>query len=159
MDQLEQKTMEERMAEAEKTARNYFRMGLNCSECVLRTFLDMHDTGLPNEVITLASGFGGGMGKTKNTCGAITGAVLALGCLKGRKDPFHLPESIDRMRELEGVYTPFAALVNEIEKTYGTLICKELSNPYGDFESRERKKSCQQIIGHCAALAEKYSGQ
>ena len=34
----------------------------------------MHDINLPDEVITLATGFGGGMGHTKNTCGAITGA-------------------------------------------------------------------------------------
>jgi len=71
-------TLEERMDEAERRGKDYFRQGLNCSECVLRTFMDLHETDLPESIIRLASGFGGGMGHTKNTCGAITGAVLAL---------------------------------------------------------------------------------
>ena len=36
--------LEERMDEAESRGRDYFRQGLNCSECVLRTFMDMHET-------------------------------------------------------------------------------------------------------------------
>ena len=87
----EGKTTEEKMALADEISRGYFRQGLNCAECVLRTFMDMHDTKLPDEVICMASGFGGGMGHTKNTCGAITGAVLALGMTKGR-DPFENEE-------------------------------------------------------------------
>ena len=38
------KTVEELMKEAEELGRGYFRQGLNCSECVLRSFLDMHGT-------------------------------------------------------------------------------------------------------------------
>lgn len=44
MEEAPKKTKEELMAEADNIARNYFRQGLNCSECVLRTFLDMHDS-------------------------------------------------------------------------------------------------------------------
>ena len=150
-------TLEERMDEAERRGKDYFRQGLNCSECVLRTFMDMHETDLPESIIRLASGFGGGMGHTKNTCGAITGAVLALGLVKGR-DPFASEEVKDRITQLnETVYPAFAPMIREMEQEFGTLICAELSAPHGDFDGRARKKSCMQMIAHCCRLAEKYA--
>ena len=57
----EGKTTEEKMAMAEEISKGYFKQGLNCAECVFRTFADMHDINLPDEVITLTTGFGGGM--------------------------------------------------------------------------------------------------
>jgi len=150
-------TLEERMDEAERRGKDYFRQGLNCSECVLRTFMDMHETDLPESIIRLASGFGGGMGHTKNTCGAITGAVLALGLVKGR-DPFASEEVKDRITQLnDQVYPAFAPMIREMEQEFGTLICAELSAPHGDFDGRARKKSCMQMIAHCCRLAEKYA--
>ena len=150
-------TLEERMDEAERRGKDYFRQGLNCSECVLRTFMDLHETDLPESIIRLASGFGGGMGHTKNTCGAITGAVLALGLVKGR-DPFASEEVKDRITQLnEEVYPSFAPMIREMEQEFGSLICAELSAPHGDFDGRARKKSCMQMIAHCCRLAEKYA--
>lgn len=145
------------MNAAEQKGREYFRQGLNCSECVLRTFLDMHETGLPDEVIRLASGFGGGIGHTKNICGAITGAVLALGAVRGR-DPFASEQMIERISQLNNeVYPAFRDMIHELEEEYGTLICSELCRPHGDFEGRARKKNCQQMIGQCCAIVEKYA--
>lgn len=150
-------TLEERMDAAEQQGREYFRQGLNCTECVLRTFMDMHETDLPDAVLKLASGFGLGMGNTRNTCGAIVGAVMVLGAAKG-KDPFQIETPAERIDLLkEEVYPPVASLIQEIEQEYGTLICKELSAPHGDFDGRTRKKSCQQFIGYCCRLAEKYA--
>ena len=54
------KNLEELMALADELSRGYFRQGLNCSECVLRTFMDIYETGLPEEIICMATGFGGG---------------------------------------------------------------------------------------------------
>lgn len=159
MDREHTDTIENKMAEAEAVARNYFRQGLNCSECVYRTILDLCETNLPQETICLASGFGGGMGHTKNTCGAISGAVLALGSIKGRRNPFEKEAPEERAQELKDIYAPFADMIKEIENTYGTLICRELSAPHGDFDSRERKKNCQKIIGYCASLVAKYAEQ
>ena len=63
--------------QARDQAKNYFRQGMNCTECVMQSFLDIHGSDLPPEVIALATVFGGGMGHTKNTCGAITGGVMS----------------------------------------------------------------------------------
>lgn len=157
---MEQERMEtETMAKARQQASEYFRQGLNCAECVLRAFLNDHETDLPDGIIRLASGFGAGIGATRNMCGAISGAVLALGVVKGR-DPFALDDPRARGLQLRSeVYPPFAAMVGEVEDRYSTLICKELTAPMGDFAGKERRKSCQDIVGYCAALAEKYAAE
>ena len=153
------KNLEELMALADELSRGYFRQGLNCSECVLRTFMDIYETGLPEEIICMATGFGGGMGHTKNTCGAITGAVQALGLVKGRRDPFGPKEEMaQRIKQLQGeIYPVFGAMVQEIEAKFGTLICKEMASQFDDFDSKPRKKNCMETIAYCAQLAVKYA--
>jgi len=153
-------TLEERMELAQNTAKNYYRQGLNCAECVTRTFLDMHDTGLPEEVMCISSGFGGGIGRTQNICGAITGAVIATGMVKGRRDPLEKETMADRIHQLhDGIYPVFADLIREIEGQYGTLICRDLTSPFADYNGKERKRNCMQMIGYCAGIAEKYASK
>lgn len=153
------KSLEELMALADELSRGYFRQGLNCAECVLRTFMDIYDCGVPDEAICMATGFGGGMGHTKNTCGAITGAVLALGLLKGRRDPFGPKEEMGaRVRHLQGeIYPVFGGMIEEMEQHFGTLICREMARQFEDFDSKPRKKNCMETIAFCAALAVKYA--
>ena len=155
---ISEKKMEECMEMARDIAKNYFRQGLNCTECVIRTFMDMNETALPEEVICMGTGFGGGIGQTKNICGAITGACMAVGMIKGRRDPCEEEDMKERVKQLTSkIYPVFGCLIKEIEEEYGTLICRELSDPFGDFKSKNRKKNCMQIIGYCASLAEKYA--
>lgn len=143
--------------QAEQNSSNYFRQGLNCTECIMCTFLDIYNKDMPRESMALATGFGSGMGETKNTCGAITGAVMALSSVIGRKDPFAKETVGERIRELKEIYGLVGEMVQEIEEHYGTLICKELSAPLGEFEGKARKKNCMQIIGYCGGLAMKYA--
>ena len=98
----------------------------------------------------MATGFGGGIGHTKNICGAITGAVMALGTVKGRRDPFGPKEEMGaRIQHLQGdIYPVFGKMVNEIEDKYGTLICREMSQPFGDFDSKPRKKNCMETVSY-----------
>lgn len=136
----------------------YFREGLNCAECVLLGFIDTHETELPREVVRLASGFGGGIGQSKNICGAVTGALMALGTQKGRPDPFDKETVKERAMELrQEVYPAFAALLNEIKEKYGTVLCAELTAQHKDFDAPSRKKSCQAFIAYCAELAAKHA--
>ena len=55
------KSLEELMALADELGRGYFKQGLNCAECVLRTFMDIYEVDLPDEIICMATGFGGGI--------------------------------------------------------------------------------------------------
>ena len=143
--------------QAQQNSSNYFKQGLNCTECVLCTFFDLHNQAMPKEAMALASAFGAGMGDTKNTCGAITGAVMALSSAIGRKNPFEKETLSERISELKGIYAVTGEMIQEIETHYGTLICKELSDPLGEFEGKARKKNCMQIIGYCGGLAMKYA--
>ncbi len=154
MDENKELTVVEKV---EQEAKNCFKQGLNCSECVMTAMLNNFETGLPAEVITLATGFGGGMGHTKNTCGAITGAVMALSAMVGRKNPMAKETMPERIAELQDIYAVVGKMVNEIKDEYGTLICSELSDPHGDWEGKERKRNCMQMITYCAGLAAKYA--
>lgn len=143
--------------QTEQDAKNGFRQGLNCAECVVGSFMEHYETPFGKDVIALATGFGGGMGHTKNTCGAVTGAVMALSMVVGRREPMAKETMAERIQELNGIYGIVGRMVEEAKAEYGTLICSELSAPHGDFEGKARKKSCMQMIGYCAALAAKYA--
>lgn len=144
--------------QTEQAARNNFKLGLNCSECVLAAFWDVYGIDLPREAMTLCTGFGGGMGHTQNNCGAVAGAVMALSTVVGRRDPLAKESMAERIAELQqDIYPKVAALVEDLEREQGTLICRELCQPFGDFDSKERKKNCQQFIGRSAALAVKHA--
>ncbi len=155
MEEIKELTLVEKV---QADAKNGFRNGLNCSECVMTAFMNHFETGLPKEVIKLATGFGGGMGHTKNTCGAITGAVMALSAVVGRENPMAKETMMERIHELdEDIYPVVGKMVEEMEKEYGTLICSELSNPHGEWEGKARKKNCMAMIAYCAGLAAKHA--
>ena len=143
--------------QAEQIGKNYFKQGLNCTECVMSSFMDLHETNYSRDIIGLATGFGGGMGDTKNTCGAIIGAVMALSAVLGRRNPLERETVGERVQELRPIYAVVGEMVKEMEAHYGTLICSELSAPLGTFEGKARKKNCMEIIGYCSALVMKYA--
>ena len=65
-----------------------FKEGYNCSQAVFAAFSE--EVGLPRQTaLQLASGFGGGVGRMREVCGAFSGAVMALGALYGSDDPAH----------------------------------------------------------------------
>lgn len=146
---------EERLQLAEEISKGYFRQGLNCAECVMRTFLDIYDTGLPDEIMALSTGFGGGMGHTRiGVCGAISGALMALGTAEGRRNPLEGDDPAERIRKLQQeIYPKFGALVNEAKDQHGTLICGELIADFEDFGCKERRLFCMRLIAECAKLA------
>ena len=69
---------------AAEAAARFFDAGNNCAESVLRAFAA--DNELEADLVRLATGFGGGMGLTGGPCGALTGAVMAIGMYHGRLD-------------------------------------------------------------------------
>ena len=156
---MEQAQIEALRTQAEEGARNYFRQGLNCAECALKSFLDLGLTDVSPEVLAMSSGFGGGIGLTRNTCGAVLGAAMAIGTLRGRKDPLAkgtLEERIEELYGPDGIYQLYRRFVEEVEAQYGTIVCRELTADY-DWEEKARKKKCQGIISYAAGLAVKYA--
>ena len=154
--------IEELAEKAAKGAMEHFKHGLTCAECVFKGFLDLGLTDFPPEVVALSSGFGGGMGGTKHTCGAINGGMLAIATMQGRKNPYALPTFEERVEELHkeetGVYPRHGAYVKACITEWGTLDCRDLCIPYDESTpegTKERARNCKQIIGFCAREATK----
>src|SRR4030066_652072 len=70
---------------AGEKAEENFKIGFNCAESVLKSLAD--EMGIECSCIPkIATGFGAGLGRHGEICGAITGAVMALGLKYGRAD-------------------------------------------------------------------------
>lgn len=65
-------------------AKELFMGEFNCAQSVVISFAN--NFGYSKELAAkIASGFGGGMGKTQGTCGAVTGSVMILGLMAGER--------------------------------------------------------------------------
>ncbi len=101
-----------------KTAEELFKNGCNCSQAVLLAFSDV--TGLENETaLKLASSFGGGMGRMREVCGAVSGALMVLGIAKGYSD---LSDG-EAKKEHYALIQEFA---RRFKEENGSIICREL---------------------------------
>lgn len=74
----------EKMENREKFAAEQFEAGFNCAQSVLTALAD--DLDLSKDLaLKIASGFGSGMGRLQQTCGAVTGAFMVLGMYCSRE--------------------------------------------------------------------------
>jgi len=147
-------------AKAEANAKEHFRHGLNCGECVFKGFLDLGISELAPETVRLASGMGGGIGFTKHLCGAVNAGLLIIGSRHGRPDPYARPTFEERVDELHhegtGIYPRHAEYVRQVIAEYGTLECYDLCFPFDQSTKdgvKARARNCQKLIGFCARIA------
>ena len=141
-------------------ARKNFSRGYNCSEAVFEALLGEFDLGLPEDSLRLATGFGGGVGLYGDTCGALTGAVLAVSAACGRSS---LPEgegpevavkSKEQFYGRPGIYRLFNQLPNRMAEKYGTTVCRELTKQWQDrWLCREHALHCREIMTDLAGFA------
>lgn len=66
------------------TAIDHFRKGNNCAQSVLLAFSKDLNVD-PDILMNISCGFGGGMGRLQKTCGAVTGAFMALSLFAAKK--------------------------------------------------------------------------
>jgi C_GCAxxG_C_C family probable redox protein len=130
-----------------KTAKDYFMEGFNCSESTLLGISEK--LGKKCKFIPqIASGFGGGFGRHGEVCGAISGSVMAIGLVYGRKDP----KDAEAKEKIYGIIDEY--LKNFIGQ-YGTLSCRELTGcnmltPEGLKKLKDEKV----IVNVCAPIVE-----
>ena len=99
-------------------AEELFRKGCNCSQSVFVAFSDV--LGMDEKAaLKLSSTFGGGMGKLREVCGAVTGAFMVLGALYGYDDVTSQEEKVRTYKMVQD----FAA---DYKKEKGTIICRDL---------------------------------
>lgn len=105
------------MTHAEK-AEELFREGYNCAQSVFLAFEDMYDID-HNTAMRLSSGFGAGMGKLREVCGALTGAFMAVGLLYGYDD-------VTDSEAKKNTYSIIRLIAERFETEKQTIICREL---------------------------------
>ena len=142
------------MTHAEK-AYEAFKSGCNCAQAVAVAFCDL--TGLTEaQAARMASAFGGGMGRMREVCGAVSGMFLVLGILYGYDDP-----KADAAKKQ--LYTQVQALAEEFKKEAGSIICREiLKNPPSDPNPSPRTpefyamRPCERMVFNAARLMEEF---
>jgi C_GCAxxG_C_C family probable redox protein len=101
-----------------ETAVDFFCKGYNCAQATAAAFAQ--DAGLKEEtILAMMAGFGGGIGGTREMCGAVSGMVWALGLYGGSYDPH------DNVAKTE-LYKNVREALHEFTEKFGTTCCREL---------------------------------
>ena len=142
------------MTHADK-AEQLFREGYNCAQAVLLAFGDV--TGLETETAArLASSFGGGLGRLREVCGAVSGASMVLGLCRGYSDPGDAQAKRDH-------YHLIRELARQFRAENGSIICRELlsgvetaggNDPEARTGAYYRKRPCPQLVRQAAAITD-----
>ena len=143
------------MNRAEK-AEKLFKEGYNCSQAVVGAFSDK--LSLDKETLMkLSSSFGGGMGRLREVCGAVSGMFVVLGLIKG----YNSPDDNDGKK---AHYENIQALAKEFEEENGSRICRELlglsvkkeePTPEKRTEEYYKKRPCVEMVKSAVAILEK----
>ncbi len=97
---------------------NNFKSGYNCAQSVFLAFAE--DLGFDKETaLKLSSSFGGGMGRLREVCGAVSSMFAIAGLKKGYTTPNN-----DELKAKH--YELIQSLAEKFKSNYGTIICREL---------------------------------
>lgn len=97
-----------------------FRNNLNCAQSVLAAFAEQYNLD-KNAALSIACGFGAGMGRLQETCGAVTGSFMVLGVHNCKK----LTDNKERKQVTYGMIQEFE---KRFKKTHGTIKCADILN-------------------------------
>ena len=119
-------------------AAELFLEGYNCAQAVAVAFCDV--TGMdPDQAAKLASPFGGGMGRMREVCGAVSGMLMVLGQLYGYQNA-----DADEKKKL--LYRQVQQLAEEFRQQTGSIVCREiLKNPPSDPNPSPRTEAYYKI--------------
>ena len=129
-------------------AQSYFDEGYACSQSVLLTFAE--EFKLDERTAKLISStFGGGMGRLRQKCGAVTGGFMVLGLTYGNSDPKDMETklaSYKKVRELNRIF----------DDIHGTSVCADLLKKHATeadvTERKHHKIICRKIVGDVAGI-------
>ena len=145
------------MANKAEQAKELFLNGYNCAQAVFCTFAK--ELGIDEETaLRLSACFGGGLGRQREVCGAVSAMCMALSLKYAPKDPTNHAEKAR-------FYTRVQEICQEFKKENGSIICRELLGLSVGPESpvpQERtaqyyaKRPCADKVKNAAEILEKY---
>ena len=134
---------------------NNFREGYNCAQSVLLAFANK--VGLKeDEALKLASSFGGGMGRLREVCGAVSAMFMIAGILKGYTEPNNDIVKANHYKLIQD-------LAAEFKSKHGTIICRELLGldgtefspiPSARTDEYYKERPCEEFIKCAAEIVE-----
>jgi len=133
-------------------AKELFEQGYNCSQSVFAAFCD--ETGLDLETaLKISSSFGGGMGRLREVCGAVTAMFMIAGIKYG----YTSPENDELKAEH---YKLIQMLAAKFREHNGSYICRDLlgldgaDNPMPERRSEKyyQTRPCSSIVEYAAEL-------
>lgn len=137
-------------------AHDLFLNGCNCSQAVFCAFEDLigldHDTALK-----ISSGFGGGMGRLREVCGAVSGMIMAASAIYGYSDVSDPTLKSNHYRLVQ-------RLCKRFSDNAGSIICRELlglkgtSDPVSPPRTEEfyRIRPCLRLIMLATQILDDY---
>lgn len=142
---------------AAERARELFCAGYNCAQAVACAFAEQAQ--LPLETVArTVSALGGGMCRLRQTCGAVSGAMVILGLIEGYEEP----EDLIGKRML---YAKGQLMALPFQERFGSFQCRELLglapgqpvSPEPTVRTREfyENRPCLKLIMQMAELLEK----
>ena len=145
------------MTRAEQ-AREYFKQGYACSQAVALAFADVMamDEGTIKKIMLP---FGGGLGRLRLTCGAVSGMAAVYGMVCASEE--NIPDN--KKQTYAGVQT----ICEAFKKEFGSLVCADLLSGMnvkveigGEAEQRTpqyyQKRSCAEIVFSAAQILDDY---
>lgn len=142
--------------ERTKRAVELFKQGYNCSQSVVMAYADLYDIDI-NTVAKLATSFGGGMGRLREVCGAVSGMFIVLGL----EYPFI--DTKNKASKNEN-YKKVQETAAEFKTAMGSIICADLLNlkrGAQHYESADRTKEyyatrpCAKCVAKAAEITAK----
>ena len=143
--------------EKKQLAKEYFEQGYNCAQSVLLAFCE--ETGFSREQAAhLASTFGGGMGRMREVCGAVSAMLMIQGLLEGYSDP-------KAKEEKSELYARVRTLADRFREKNHSIICRELLidtevTPGGEPEARTKeyyeRRPCGCYVEDAAQIIAEY---
>lgn len=141
----------------EQKARDLFKSGYNCAQAVFSVYAEHY--GIDTQTaLKLSSSFGGGMGRLREVCGAVSAMFMVAGLAKGYS-------SNDNPEEKKAHYERIQYLAKEFEKLNGSIICRELlgltekkDSPTPSERTAEyyKKRPCEELIADACNILDDY---
>ena len=143
-----------------KKAAELFAEGYNCSQAVVGAFAE--ELGLDLQTaLKMSSPFGGGMGRLREVCGAVSGMFFVAGALYGYEEP-----GVAGQQEKAAHYERIQGLAGEYRAVNGSIVCRELlglatsgaDQPTPELRTTEyyKKRPCGQLVTLAATIMESY---
>jgi C_GCAxxG_C_C family probable redox protein len=145
------------MSRAER-AKEYFKAGYNCSQAVALAFADLMDLD-EKTIAKITQPFGGGMGRLRLTCGAVSGMATVVGAIFGDAEL-----TADGKKN---TYSIVQEVCGAFKNECGSLICGELLTGAnlqvevgGEAEKRTneyyKKRPCAELVYTAARILEEF---